>query len=78
MRIGTATRPIDKRWFEGHKAFANQFYDRREAVAQRLGIPLAGPGRVNDVGFIDEFHFDEDGTRALTDDVAAALAPLLN
>ena len=75
--LGVPTYPADKRWFEGHKAFADQFHQQREALAKRLGVPLAGPGRPNDLTFIDEFHLDEEGTRALTDDLAAALQPLL-
>jgi hypothetical protein len=75
--LGKPTFPADKRWFDGHKAFAGQYYERRAALAEGLGIPLAGPGASNDLGFIDEFHFDEEGTRALTDDIAGALEPLL-
>ena len=40
-------------------------------------VPLAGPGLTNDLGFIDEFHYDRGGTRALCDDFAAVLEPLL-
>ncbi len=75
--LGVPYQLGDKRWFEGHKASAEQFFDRREALAAKLEFPLAGPGRSNDFGFIDEFHFDEDGTRAITDDVTAALKGLL-
>lgn len=75
--LGVPHHPGDKRWFEGHKASAQQFFERRQALAERLEFPLAGPGSSNDLGFIDEFHFDEDGTRAITDDVAVALGPLL-
>lgn len=75
--LGTPSHPADKRWFDNHKAFAAQFYERREAVADRLGIPLAGPGRTNNLSFIDEFHYDEDGTRAFTAELAEAIAPLV-
>jgi lysophospholipase L1-like esterase len=40
-------------------------------------VPLAGPGITNTLGFIDEFHYDADGTRALVDDFAKELEPLL-
>jgi hypothetical protein len=46
-------------------------------VADKLGVPLAGPGITNAIGFIDEFHYDADGTRALCEDFASALEPLL-
>ncbi len=63
--------------FETHKRFGNDYHARRRAVADRLGVPLAGPGLHNDIGFVDEFHYDRDGTRALVEDYARALAPLL-
>jgi hypothetical protein len=63
--------------FATHKRFANDYHSRRRAVADRLGVPLAGPGLHNDIGFVDEFHYDRDGTRALVEDYARALEPLL-
>ena len=63
--------------FETHKRFGGDYHARRRAVAERLGVPLAGPGLHNDIGFVDEFHYDRDGTRALVDDYARALEPLL-
>ena len=53
------------------------YHTRRRQVAKRIGVPLAGPGKTNTLGFIDEFHYDADGTRELSDDFAAALEPLL-
>ena len=50
---------------------------RRKIVAEKLGVPLAGPGKVNDIGFIDEFHYDRDGTRSLCDDFAKGLEKIL-
>ena len=46
-------------------------------MAEALGVPLAGPGRTNNIGFVDEFHYDREGTIALCEDFAAALEPLL-
>jgi hypothetical protein len=63
--------------FATHRKFAPDYHQRRRTVADRLGVPLAGPGMTNDIGFIDEFHYDRDGTRALVDQYAAALEPLL-
>ena len=57
--------------------FVEDYSDRRKSVAEALGVPLAGPGRPNDLGFVDEFHYDRDGTRALCDDFAGAIQTLL-
>lgn len=65
------------RQFEIHKKFVIDYHSRRQQVAQRIGVPLAGPGKTNTLGFIDEFHYDRDGTRALCDDFARGLEPLL-
>jgi hypothetical protein len=40
-------------------------------------VALAGPGITNTLGFIDEFHYDADGSRALVDDFARGLEPQL-
>jgi hypothetical protein len=63
--------------FETHKRFVADYHSRRKAVAENLGVPLAGPGITNTLGFIDEFHYDAGGTRALVDDFAKGLEPLL-
>lgn len=75
--LGKPFVKLDKRWFAGHKAFSQRFYARREGLADRLGIALAGPGPSNQLGFIDEFHYDEDGTREMTQDLGDALEPQL-
>lgn len=63
--------------FATHKRFANDYHARRRTLAEKLGVPLAGPGLSNDIGFVDEFHYDREGTLSLCDDFAAALEPLL-
>lgn len=63
--------------FETHKRFVEHYHSRRKAVAERLGVPLVGPGKTNDLGFVDEFHYDRDGTRSLVNDFAKGLEPLL-
>ena len=68
----------DRRWFSNHRAFADRFYERREALAANLKVPLAGPLGKHDLTFIDEFHYDEGGIASLTGDVAAALDPLIS
>jgi hypothetical protein len=75
--LGKPFNPAQTVQFETHKRFVDDYHGRRKEVAEKLGVPLAGPGKTNDIGFIDEFHYDRDGTRALCDDFAAALEPLL-
>jgi len=75
--LGVAYQDWEKPWFKNHKTYANLFYDRRNALAQQLGVPIAGPLGRHDLSFIDEFHYDEAGIKTLTDDVAASLKPLV-
>lgn len=75
--LGKPFNAAQARQFEVHKAFVGDYSDRRKAVAEALGVPLAGPGLTNGIGFIDEFHYDRDGTRALCDDFAEAIQTLL-
>ena len=76
--LGKPSFTYEQRWFSGHRAYARRFYNRREGLAQRLGIPLAGPGVGNDLGFIDEWHYDEEGTRTMATHIGDALEPLLS
>ncbi|MCF2514870.1 hypothetical protein LVY65_07305 [Sphingomonas sp. G124] len=75
--LGKAINAAQERQFAIHKKFVGDYSDRRISVAKALGVPLAGPGRTNNIGFIDEFHYDRDGTRALCDDFAEAIQTLL-
>jgi hypothetical protein len=75
--LGKPSNPSQQLQFETHKRFSNDYHERRRSLAEAIGVPLAGPGLINDIGFIDEFHYDRDGTRALCDDFAAVLEPLL-
>ena len=76
--LGTPSSAEQERQFATHKKFADAYFGRRKELAERLNVPLAGPGGTNDIGFIDEFHYDREGTRALCDDFAAAIEPLLS
>ena len=76
-RLGMPYTDMQRRWFHAHKPFFPQFLDRRERTAANLKVPLAGPGPSNNLTFIDEFHYDRDGTRALFEDVAKAVEPLI-
>jgi hypothetical protein len=75
--LGKPLNPAQARQFEVHNRFVDEYGARRSAVADRLGIPLAGPGRPNSLGYVDEFHYDRDGTRMLCDDFAGAIQTLL-
>ena len=75
--LGKPFNKVQERQFNVHKRYVGDYHARRKSVAEALGIALAGPGRTNDIGFVDEFHYDRDGTRALCEDFAAALEPQL-
>jgi hypothetical protein len=75
--LGTPLNPAQKLQFATHRKFVLDYHSRRKSVADALKVPLAGPGKVNTLGFIDEFHYDRDGTRALCDDFARGIEPLL-
>jgi hypothetical protein len=75
--LGVAGGPAQQRQFDTHRRFVADYHARRAALAARLSVPLAGPGITNALGFVDEFHYDRDGTRALADDFAKAFWPLL-
>ncbi len=75
--LGKSFSPAQARQFATHCQFVEHYHSRRREVAEALGVPLAGPGKVNAIGFIDEFHYDREGTIALCDDFAAGLEPLL-
>lgn len=63
--------------FETHKSYVRDYHARRQAVAKSLGAPLVGPDFGHDIGFVDEFHYDKDGTRALVGYFADAVGALL-
>lgn len=63
--LGRPLNPAQAAQFETHKAFVRDYHARRQALAERLEVPLAGPGFDNDIGFVDEFHYDREGSIAL-------------
>jgi hypothetical protein len=75
--LGKPFNEAQQTQFETHKKFVEDYHSRRKSVAEKLSVPLAGPGRSNDIGFIDEFHYDRDGTRALCNDFAIAFDKLI-
>ncbi|HLO19103.1 MAG TPA: hypothetical protein VK192_01250 [Sphingomicrobium sp.] len=75
--LGKATSPAQERQFAIHRQYVRDYHARRQAVANMLGVPLPGPSFGNDIGYIDEFHYDRQGTVDLTDHFARAIEPLL-
>lgn len=76
--LGIPSTPEQQRWFENHRTCFPEFAGRRTSVAESLGVPLAGPGAPNDLGFIDEFHYDSEGTQTFAGQLADAIDPLLS
>jgi hypothetical protein len=75
--LGVAPNPSQEIQFATHRTYIAQFLTRREKLAADLQVPLAGPGRSNDLGYIDEFHYDREGTRELVEYYAAAIERVL-
>lgn len=75
--LGEPFNAAQAQQFDTHKRFVADYHTRRKTVAEKIGVPLAGPGITNKLGFVDEFHYDADGTRDLVNDFAKALEPLL-
>lgn len=75
--LGKAFNSVQKRWYENQKRFMPEFLQRREAIAEAMNVPLAGPGASNTWSFVDEFHYDADSTRAFADTLAKAIETVL-
>jgi hypothetical protein len=75
--LGKGFNPGQERQFATHRRFVRDYHARRQAVADSLGVPLPGPSFGNSIGYIDEFHYDRQGTIDLTDHFARAIEPLL-
>ena len=77
-RLGSAFNALQRHWFATHREFYPRFLARREEVAANFSVTLAGPGGRNRLTFIDEFHYDIEGTRAFANDTASAIEPLVS
>lgn len=75
--LGVASAGPQQRQFDIHRNSRIPFYRERQTIAGRLGVPLAGPGPGNQIGFIDEFHYDAAGIDALCGDFAPAVGEAL-
>ena len=75
--LGEPFHPSQEQQFANHRTYDERFYDARKAVADRLGVPLAGWGTTDDVTFIDEFHCDKEGFQRVAQAIGDAIEPLL-
>lgn len=76
-KLGIPFNNAQKRQFEIHRKFVRDYHSQRKLLASKLEVPLAGPGIKNDIGFIDEFHYDRDGTASLCNDFAKEIQFIL-
>ena len=76
-KLGEATGPGQQRYFATYNSFVSDFRSARLELVERLGVPLAGPGPGSDLGFIDEFHYNEAGTKALSEHLSGTLEGVL-
>ena len=76
-KLGVPSGPAQDRQFTTHRNFFERFCAHRTAIAAKLDVPIAGPGPRNDLGFVDEFHYDREGTRRIADDYAQAIEKML-
>ena len=75
--LGNVFHKSQEREFANFRMANPRFYAQRKAVADKLGIPLAGWGLSDQLSFLDEFHLDHEGTRLLSAAVGDAIEPLL-
>jgi hypothetical protein len=75
--LGEAFHPSQELQFANHRTFNHPFYEKRKALADARGVPLAGWGLTDEIGFIDEFHCDRDGIRVMSGAVGDEIEPLL-
>lgn len=76
-RLGIPSSSSQTVQFETHKRHVDSFWSTRRDLARSRRIPISGPGRVNDLGFVDEFHYDNEGTRSLVDQMSLAIDEVL-
>lgn len=76
-KLGEPLNPLQKRWFPVHHTYFPQFSERRGQIAGNQKVRLVGTGIAEQLSFIDEFHYDEAGTRLIADAVCAQIENLL-
>ena len=75
-RLGEAVHPSQQTQFANHRKYNEPFYEKRTALANALGVPLAG-APVDKISFIDEFHCDKDGFQVVAKAVGDTIEQLL-
>jgi hypothetical protein len=75
--LGEPFHPSQEQQFANHRKFNEPFYEKRKAIAEKLGVPLAGWGLTEDITFMDEFHGDLEGTRLISKAVGEKIEDLL-
>ncbi len=76
--LGVPFQESQEKQFANFRKFDPPFFTRRKAIADKLGIPLAGWGKTDDLTFIDEFHCDAAGARQMSELIGDAIEPLLS
>lgn len=76
-RLGEAASDGQKRLFSRFRKFNGPFFAKRQELARRFALPIAGVGLTDRLSFIDEFHLDAEGMAMLSDAVGDTIAPLL-
>lgn len=76
--LGKPFHPSQERSFAAFRKFDEPFYAERKAIADRLGVPLAGWGMQDELTFIDEFHCDAEGVRVMSKVVGDEVERLLS
>jgi hypothetical protein len=64
--------------FANHRKFDRRFYERRKAIADTLGLPLAGWDMAGELTFMDEFHVDAEGMKAMSQAIGDEVETLLS
>jgi hypothetical protein len=71
--LGVARSAPQERQFKIHRGFVKAYGDARMAHATASGVPVGGPGHGNAITYVDEFHYDAPGAKALAGDFAGAI-----
>ena len=76
FRLGVPLNVHEARSYANHVRFNGGFFAKRKAVADHLGVPLAGWRETEQLTFVDEFHLDRDSTRKLSENVGGEIEKL--
>lgn len=76
-KLGEPGRAGQKRLFANFRKYNPGFFAKRQELADRFGIPLAGVGLTERLSFLDEFHLDAEGIKLLSQAVGDSIEPLL-